>query len=122
MTPRWILWAEILVILAILGGLGIARFARITAPEAREIQLEAGLLQLYEMEMDHFARKGEYFHPDDPTYRAYLPWMELYTFEARHGATEGFSVVVHADLDGDGELGAWRVDESMPEAVRIAAD
>jgi len=122
MTPRWILWAEILIILGILGGIGIAYFARITPSEAREIQLEAGLLQLYEMEADHFARHGEYFRPDDPTYRAYLPWMEQYAFEARHEPTKGFSVVVHADLDGDGEAGSWRVDESMPEVVRATVD
>ena len=122
MTPRWILWAESLTILAILGGIGITHFARITPSEAREIQLEAGLLQLYEMEADHFARHGEYFRPDDPMYRAYLPWMDQYAFEARHEPTKGFSVVVHADLDGDGEAGSWRVDESMPEVVRATID
>ncbi|HJP31104.1 MAG: hypothetical protein QF689_07935 [Candidatus Latescibacteria bacterium] len=119
---RWLLWAEILVILAILGGIGIARFSRITPAEAREIQLEAGLMQLYEMEADHFARHGQYFAPDDPLYRAYLPWLEEYAYEARHDPTRGFSVVVYADLDGDGELGTWRVDESMPEVVHPAAD
>ena len=119
---RWFLWGEILLILAILAGIGIARFSAITPAEALEIQLEAGLLQLYEMEADHFARHGEYFRPDDPAYRAYLPWMEEYIIEARHNPRRGFSVVVHADLDGDGELGAWRVDESTPEVVRAAKD
>ena len=122
MTPKWIQWAEILVILTILGGIGMARFTRITPAEAREIQLEAGMLQLYEMEADHFARHGEYFGPDEPLYRAYLPWMEQYAFETRHDPKKGFWVVVHADLDEDGELGAWRVDESMQQVVRAAAD
>lgn len=119
---RWLQWVEISLILAILGGIGIARFSAITPAEALEIRLEAGLLQLYEMEADHFARHGVYFRPDDPAYRAYLPWMEEYAIEVRHDPTRGFSVVVHADLDGDGEPGAWRVDESMPEVVRAAND
>jgi len=119
---RWLLWGEILLIVLILGGIGIARFSRITPAEAQEIQLEAGLLQLCEMEADHFARHGEYFCPDDPAYRAYLPWMDKYATETRYNLRRGFSVVVHADLDGDGEIGAWRVDESMPEVARAAKD
>ena len=119
---RWLQWVEVPLILAILGGIGVARFSAITPAEALEIRLEAGLLQLYEMEADHFARNGVYFRPDDPAYRAYLPWMEEYAIEVRHDPRRGFSVVVHADLDGDGEAGAWRVDESMPEVVRAVND
>ena len=36
---RWLLWGEILLIVLILGGIGIARFSRITPAEAQEIQL-----------------------------------------------------------------------------------
>ena len=122
MTPRWILWGEIIVVLAVLVAIGMARFARITPAEALEIQLEAGLLQLYEMELDHFEQHGVYFAPDDPTWRVYLPWMETYSFASRSDPENGFSVVVHADLDGDGEPGTWWVDEEAPEVVRATED
>lgn len=120
--PTVVLLLEVFALFAILGGIGIARFSSISEAEAQEIQLRAGMLQLYEMEADHFARHGQYFRPDDELYRAYLPWMERYAFEVRHDVTKGFSVVVYADLDGDGERGAWRVDESMASVVRAAED
>jgi hypothetical protein len=119
---RLLSWLEILVIAAILCGIGIATFSRITPGEALEIQLEADMLQLYEMEADHFARYGQYFRPDAALYRAYLPWMEEYDVDVRHDATGGYSVVVHADLDGDGELGSWRVDESVAAVVCATND
>jgi hypothetical protein len=117
-----ILLVEIFVLLAILSGIGIARFSSISTAEAQEIQLKAGMLQLYEMEADHFARYGQYFRPDGELYRAYLPWMERYAFEVRHDVTKGYSVEVYADLDGDGERGTWRVDESVANVVRAAED
>ena len=121
-SSRWILWVEIGVILAVLSGIGIARFSRLTPPERLAIQLEAGLQQLYEMEIDHLARHGRYFPPEDPVYRAYMPWMERYEFDARHDGRRGFSVVLRADLDGDGEPGVWRIDQSSPEVQRIQED
>ena len=121
-TPRWILWLEILVLLAVLGGLGIWRFSRITPAERLEIQLEAELLQLHELEADHLARHGVFFDPAAPAWRPYLPWLSRHPFEARAEGGEAWSVVVRADLDGDGEAGAWRVDHTAPAVTRVVED
>lgn len=121
-APAWLLWTEIVLIVAVLIGLGIASFSRITAAEALEMQLEAGMLQLYELEADHVERTGEYFAPDAPQYRGYFPWLERYESEVRFAADRGFSVVVHADFDDDGEIGAWRVDATSPQVQRVVPD
>mgnify|MGYP006928259599 CR=1 FL=1 len=112
---------EIALLLFILLALGIQHFSRVTPADRAEIQLEAGLEQLYYLQATHFRRHGTYFDPDDAAYRDYLPWVELYPWEARVEA-EGFRVVVHADLDQDGEPGSWGVDSSAPDVRRIIED
>ena len=121
-APRWIVWLELGVLLAVLVGLGIARSSHITPAQRLEIQLEAGLLQLHALEADHFAQHGVYFDPGAPAWHAHLPWMARYPFEARHDVLHGWSVVVHADLDGDGDPGAWRVDQSEPQVRQVIDD
>lgn len=122
LAPPWLLWLEIAAVLALLAGLGISRFARLTRADREELQLEAGLEQLYNMEMEHFQRLGVYFPPDHPAYGPYLTWMERYVLEVRCQPQDGFSVVVHADMDGDGEPGSWRIDQGSPQVQRIARD
>jgi hypothetical protein len=116
-----ITWVEIALLVFILLAIGILHFSRVTPADKAEIQLEAGLEQLYYLQATHFRRHGTYFHPDDDAYRDYLPWVELYRWEARVEA-EGFRVVVHADLDDDGASGSWGIDSAAPIVRRIIAD
>ena len=106
-----------------MGGNPTARdhFSRVTPAGRAEIKLEAGLEQLYYLQATHFRRNGTYFDPDDDAYRVYLPWVALYRWEARVEET-GFRVVVHADLDEDGEPGSWGIDSSAPQVRRIVED
>lgn len=121
-ASRWFLWLEICLLLAVVAGLGIAHFSRLTPAQKQGIQLEAGLQQLYELEADHKRREGTYFDPRAPEYRAYLPWMDRYDVEARWVPQKGFAVVVRVDFDGDGELGTWRIDQTSPQAQLVVAD
>lgn len=120
-APAWLLWGEILLIAGLLVGLGVARFSRVTEDEVRAIELEAGLLRLHEMQVSHHERHGEYFAPDDPHYRAYLPWMDRYACDVRYRAGS-YSVVVHADLDGDGEVGSWRIGSEIGRVEWVVGD
>lgn len=120
--PRWVPWLEIALLLVLLAGIGVVQFSRLSVSERLAVQLEAGLRQLYEMEIDHLQRHGSYFPPRDPAYARYMPWMRLYEVEARHQGQRSFSVVVRADLDGDGEPGIWRIDQSSPEVQRLQED
>ncbi len=121
-APRWWPWLEIALLVALLAGIGIVRFSRLTVAERLAIQLEAGLRQLYEMEIDHLRRHGRYFPPRDPAYGHYMPWMRLYEIEAGHQDRESFFLVVRADFDRDGQPGVWRIDQSSPEVQRLQED
>ena len=119
---RWWPWLELGLLLALLAGLGIVRFSRLTVTERLTIQLEAGMQQLHEMELDHLRRHGRFFPPKDPAYAPYLTWIRLYEVESRHQGRESFSAVVRADIDGDGQPGVWRIDQTSPEVQRLQED
>lgn len=114
-------FVEITLIVAILVVVGIVRFSNLTPAQQRDVEICAGLEQLYHLEADHFLKHRRYFDPSAPAYRAYLKWMDEYACEVRSEGT-GFSVVLRADLDGDGQVGVWRVDETSPEVRRLVDD
>ena len=47
--------------------------------------------------------------------------MDDYEWEARVTA-EGFWLVVRADLDGDGQAGAWAIDDESLQVWSLADD
>ena len=47
--------------------------------------------------------------------------MDHYEWEARIGAEE-FWIVVRADLDGDGQVGAWAIDDESPQVRSLTDD
>lgn len=114
-------WVEILLLVITLLALGTVHFSRVTPAGRAEIRLEAGLEQLYYLQATHFRRNGTYFDPNDEAYRDYLPWVELYRWEARVEDT-GFRVVVYADLDEDGGAGSWGIDSTAPRVHHIVED
>lgn len=114
-------YLEIGVIVLILIGLGIVRFSRLTPAQEREVDLRAGMEQLYQQEADHFARQKRYFDPASPEYRPYLRWMDEFQHVVRWDGAS-FAVTVQADLDGDGEMGVWRVDDGGPEVKLLVED
>ena len=121
-SPWWYDYADVLFILAVLLAIGVVEFSRIGQEERRAIELEARLEQVYEFEMDHYRTHGRFFDPRSARYRPYLGWLDDCDCDVRLGGSEQFSVVARADLDGDGQPGVWRIDETSPMAVRLAAD
>ena len=114
-------YLEIGLIVLLLVVLGIVTFSRLSTEEKAVIELEASLEQLYHMEADYFARHKRYFDPQADDYRDYLPWLEDCACEVRFGTT-AWSVIARADIDGDGEVGAWRIDESGGLVERLVED
>ena len=112
---------EIGLILLVLAGVGTVKFSRLTAEEELVIELEASLEQLYALEIDHFRRHKRYFDPEAPEYRDYLVWLDEYECEVRAHAG-GFTVIAKADLDGDGVVGVWQVDQSGPVPQVLVSD
>ena len=120
--PRGMGWyVEVALIVLFLVVVGIVRFSSLTPAQQREVEIRAGLEQLCHLEADHFLKHRRYFDPAAPEYRAYLKWMDEYACDVR-GEGTGFSVVLRADLDGDGQMGVWRADETSPEVRRLVDD
>lgn len=118
---RWIPAAEIAALMLVLIGLGVARFSRLSPGEEAQVELEAGLEQVYRLELDFREEHGRFLDPTDPVEGLEWPWVERYRWEFQ--ATDStFTAVVRADLDGDGEAGAWSIDEGRPRPRRLVSD
>ena len=105
-----------LLFLLLLGGLGIAKYTRVTPEEHRRLEFEAALKQMYSLEQVYFAQHQCYFDPADSTQGIPSQWLKGYRWESRANRYS-FWVLVRADLDEDGEEGIWRVDEQGPQAI-----
>jgi hypothetical protein len=108
-------YLEIALILIILIGLGIAHFSRLTPEQRQEIELEAGLEQLYQLELEYFRHYERYFDPTDLLAGLDWQWMEEYEWEVRIQPHD-FWIAAKADLDRDGEKGAWLINS---ESLRV---
>ena len=114
-------YLELAAIVIVLLVIGIVKFSHVTAEEKRQIVLEARLEQVYQFQKDHHAKTGSYFHPRSRAFRSYFGWVEEYDCELRSRRNE-FSALVRADLDGDGEIGVWRIDQTGPEVQSLVED
>ena len=72
--------------------------SRISPAQQSEIELLAGLEQLYMMEQAHFEAEGRYFDPRSEPEGLEWPWMAGYTWEYRD-TESSFWLVVRADLN-----------------------
>ena len=118
---RWHRYVELALLVMALVILGAIHFSQITPQQQREVELEAGLEQLYMMEQAHFVRHDRYFDPTDPAEGLEWKWMEAYEWEFKAGKSS-FWLVAKADLDGDGQIGIWGVDDRGPQARRLMED
>ena len=112
---------ELTLLVLLLIGLGVVHFSRLTPHERALIQLEARLEQLYLLEKAHFAKRGRYFDPNDKKIRRAWWRIEGHTWEF-WPVGEGFWLVVRADLDGDGQIGAWAMDAAQPQVSTLNQD
>ena len=121
MWVRWHRQLELLFVVVALLILGTAYFSRLTPEERRLIELEAGLEQLYLLEVAHYAKHQRYFDPVDLIEGLDWRWMDGYEWEARV-STEEFWLVVRADLDGDGQVGAWAIADESSQVRSLTDD
>jgi hypothetical protein len=111
------LWLLVLLLAA----LGVAKYSRLTPAQQRTIDLEAGLEYVYYLEQAHYQEYGAYVDPTDPESGLRWPWMNEYRWDVELKPA-GFSIVVEADLDGDGDAGAWSIDEKGPQVYTTVED
>ena len=121
---RWMklyAYGEVGLLVLVLVLFGVGHFARLSPQQQREIELEAGLEQLYLLQQAHFAEHDRYFDTADPAEGLDWQWMENYDWEFRGGA-DNFWLVVKADLNSDGQFGIWGVDSYSPQVRRLVDD
>ena len=121
MSKRVGLWVEIVLIVVALSVLGMWHFSQLSPDQERYIALEGGLEQLYWMEIAYYGVHGRYFDPTDPIEGLDWPWIDQYNWEVRIDE-EKFWFVVRADLNGDGRIGAWVLDQRGPEMRNLMDD
>ena len=121
MSSRWYRVLELMLILIVLVILGGAYFSRITPEQRRQIELEAGLEQIYQFERGCFYYYGQYLDPTDELMGLNWPWMKNYSWDVRMQG-DRFWIAASADLDGDGEKGIWVIDEKSPVVHQLVED
>lgn len=111
-----------LLVLALLG-MGAYKYSRISYEQRRLLELEVGLEQLYLIEQAHFERHGRYFDPTELDGGGGSPWRWLECCRWEIGVENNmFWVIARADLDGDGNEGAWRIDGQNPQVQLLKDD
>jgi len=122
-SPTWYRYVDVVLILGVLVAMGAVKFSHVSVDERREIELQARLEQVYEFEMDYYAKHKRYYDPRSAQYKSYLGWLGDCDCEVRLGSNgKEFAVVARADFDGDGQAGVWRIDHTSPTARRLVDD
>ena len=102
---------ETVLLLLLLVVLGALYFSQVNDRERSEIELQAGLEQLYALEQAHFEQYGHYFAPGDSVAGLEWDWLASYEWEVKTHES-GVWIAARADLDGDGQAGVWFLDET----------
>ena len=109
---------EGLLLLLVAAALGGMHFSKVDSEEKRQIELQAGLEQLYALEQAHYARFGRYFEPGDSIAGLEWEWLGAYEWKLKIQES-GFWISARADWDGDGQQGLWFLDESNQLQVLV---
>lgn len=117
----WSRGAQVGFLVVVLMAVGVAYFMRVSPEEQRELELEAGLEQLYHLESVYFDQHGRYFDPTNPSSGLQWKWMRRFTWEF-HSSGKTFWLMARADLDGDGQQGMWGVDGRGPHVRQLMDD
>ena len=118
---HWYRPLETSFLILLLLGISAYNFSQLPSEEQREIELEAGLEQLYFLEQIFYQTHQRYFDPTDPASGLGWKWMEAYQWGCQAGPN-GFWIRVQADLDSDGAMGIWRIDQKGPTIHRLIPD
>ena len=121
MPENLLRYIELSAIVVVLFIFGIVKFSHVTPEQRQIIVLEARLHQLYEFEHRHREERGWYFSPRSRQFHNYFRWLDEYDADVR-SSRKRFSAVVRADLDGNGKLGVWRIDDTGPEVQVLIED
>ncbi len=114
-------YTEIGILIVFLSYLGLQYFTQISESHIREIELRAGMEQLYLIEQSYYELYGKYFDPTDPNFGLNWSWMDHHEWEIRLDDSV-FWIIVSTDLNSDGRIGIWAMDQTSPILTNLSDD
>jgi len=114
-------YTEICMLVVFLSYLGLQYFTVLSESYIKEIELRAGMEQLYLIEQSYYGVYGKYFDPTDPSFGLNWPWMDHHEWEVRLDDSV-FWIVVSTDLNSDGRIGIWAMDQTSPVLTNLSDD
>ncbi|MEE3235554.1 MAG: hypothetical protein VX294_15435 [Candidatus Latescibacterota bacterium] len=114
-------YTEVITLIVFLSYMGLQHFTSLSEPRIKQLQLEAGMEQLYLLEQSYYRESGKYFDPTDPKFGLNWSWMDNHEWEIRLGDAL-FRIVVSTDLNSDGRVGIWAMDQTSPMLTNLSDD
>jgi hypothetical protein len=114
-------YAEVGILIVFLSYLGLQYFTVLSDSRIKEIQLRTGMEQLYLIEQSYYGVYGKYFDPTDSNSGFSWSWMDHHEWEIRLDNSV-FWIVVSTDLNSDGRIGIWAMDQTSPLLTNLSDD
>ena len=114
-------YAEVGILIVFLSYLGLQYFTVLSDSRIKEIQLRTGMEQLYLIEQSYYGVYGKYFDPTDSNSGFNWSWMDHHEWEIRLDNSV-FWIVVSTDLNSDGRIGIWAMDQTSPLLTSLSDD
>ena len=101
--------------------LGFQHFTVLSESHIKQLHLKFGMEQLYLIEQRYYADYGTYFDPTDDSWGLNWSWMDYHDWEIRLDDSL-FWIVVSSDLNNDGRIGIWAMDQTSPVLTNLSDD
>ena len=112
---------EVIVLIVSLNYIGIRHFSSLSEAHTNEIYLTAGMEQLFFIEQSYYRENSKYFDPTDYKPGLNWSWMNDHEWEIRLDDAL-FWIIVSTDLNNDGRIGVWAMDQTSPVLTNLSDD
>ena len=112
---------ELIMLIFCLNYIGIWHFSILSKSRIKELHLRAGMEQLYLIEQHYYGIYGKYFDPKNTNWGLNWSWMDYHDWQIRLDDS-AFWIIVSTDLNNDGRIGIWAMDQTSPVLTNLLDD
>lgn len=120
-SKRIVEFIEVIMLIVSLNYIGIRHFSSLSKSHIKELHLRAGMEQLYLIEQCYYGIYGTYFDPRSANWGLNWSWMDYHDWQIRLDSS-AFWIVVSTDLNNDGRIGVWAMDQTSPVLTNLSDD